>query len=430
MVKKLYYGIIMMLISPVLTLGIAFRSSDRRFKLWMLILFTTIFGSIIVIGNSDGYRHWLNVYNHYVGLSFSQFLSEAGDILLFRPNHEVNEDLYIHVISYLTGSVLSLPGLFYVVVAFVYGYFFSCSMFRLFTVFPKFNKNKLFFAFAIVFILLLSIVKMNTVRTWTGAWILFYACISYYQTGQKKYLMLMFVPPFIHFAFFVIAIPAWIVAFAGNRKMIYVIIFIASFATTLISPNLAMKQLRITEVGENKVYDYKIEQQSTIEGTLKEFGSLTFYAQYIKANIHTLAIAAVAFMFIFFGIYFRSMTNLECSLFSIGILTYALSNTTWYISALSNRSVVVAALFILASLLLYWQRHYVYNFNWSFPKSQRLLLTVVLITLGPYFIYKLIDITYYTNIFMVVFPFLPWFFDGLRISIREILGLLPVVPSA
>src|SRR5699024_10410906 len=118
--------------------------------------------------------------------------------ITFHQIPGIKSDLFTHFLSYFMGEFIHLPGLFVVPYAFIYGYAFSGSMFRLFEVFPKFSKNKLYFGLAVIFIFFLNIAHMSTLRTWTGCWILFYACISYYKTGKNRYLWLMFVPPLFH----------------------------------------------------------------------------------------------------------------------------------------------------------------------------------------------------------------------------------------
>lgn len=416
-------SIFWMLISPVYMLVAALKSGDRRYIRWIIILFSVIYAATWDIeGLGDGTRLWQKVYDYYVGLSFSQFLQDTGDILLFKARPVIKEDLYIHVISYLTGGVLELPGWFFIVVAFVYGYFFAGSMVRVFEVFPTYKRSILFLGIALVFIMELNIQYMSTVRTWTGFWILFYACISYYKHGDSKYLWLMFVPPLIHVGYFVMAIPAWLVAFTGNRKMLFSILFFISFGTTIINPAQTINRLQQIEAGEEKVDAYYQEEESTVEDTLESYEKNTWYVQYKKIGVVSWSVAVMAGLFIVTGRYFRDMDQLEASMFSIGIVTKALSNSTWFLYAVSNRSNVIALLFILAAILLYWQRKFIKQGGINFSILEKAVMYGAFLTFIPYYVFILSNTLEYLSILMFAFPFFAWISEDMRITVREFIG--------
>src|SRR5690554_104344 len=113
--RAFFYNFLFMFISPALSLIHGLRSNyTPKFKRQLMIVFITIYGSIITLSESnDGTIHLQNVYNNYVDLSFVDFLSGIMDILLFIDNPHTNDDLYIHFVSYLTGGVLGMPGLFF-----------------------------------------------------------------------------------------------------------------------------------------------------------------------------------------------------------------------------------------------------------------------------------------------------------------------------
>lgn len=426
--KEYIFGLLWMLISPVFALITAFRGSNRDLKRWMLIIFTTIFGSIILLHTADGYDIWQNVYTHYMGLSFSQFLQETKAIATFHQIPGIKSDLFTHFLSYFLGEVVHLPGLFVVTYAFIYGYAFAGSMFRLFEVFPKFSRDKVYFGLAIVFIIFLNIASMSTLRTWTGFWILFYACISYYKTGKNRYLWLMFVPPLFHFGFFVIALPAWVVAFVGNRKITYAVIFGLSFFTLLVSPQIVVKHINKTELGRYETNAYRIQQQGTVSGTLNKYRKAPFYKKYQKVGVQFWLTVLIAFTFIGFGMYFKSFTPLESSLFSTGLLTKALANSTWFLYALSNRCNIVAAIFILAAVLLYIQRYYVSGKYPPMPKIQYVILGIAIVLFVPFILYRTSYFIYYSSSYILFFPFIPWIDPSFNFNIHKlIVGIIQFI---
>lgn len=425
--KSLVYSVLLMFIFPMLSLAHALKGKfGPKYKRYLLIVFITIYGSIITISEgNDGYRHWQNVYLYYLDMPFTKFLAQIGDILLFKFNPEVKGDLYIHVLSYFTGTLLQLPGLFFVFVSFVYAYFFAGSMVKLFYLTrEKVGFSWLFYGFALVFILWKNIEGINTVRTWTGLWILFYACLSYYQTKKWKYILLMFVPPLVHIGFFVMAIPAWIVLVFGVRRKAYIVVFAFSFVATVFSPQTVNQELQETEVGANKVQAYSVEQEATSEEISEAYSSSTWYKRFYKLGFQTWAVNLLAFAFIIFLVYRNVMTPLESSLFSIGLLSIALSNSAWFLYALASRSSLVAGLFILATVVLLWRRG---CFTPAYFNNKRYLKAAMVISLWllvPFIFYKLADMIYYININMVAFPFIPWFTDKLDMSIREFISFV------
>jgi len=419
------YYLLIMFVFPVLSLAHGLRSNlGMKFKRKLLIVFITIYGSVITISESnDGFRHQERVYSHYVDLSFVDFFSEIFDILFFRGNPNINDDLYIHIISYLTGGVLGMPWLFFIVVSFVYAYFFSGSLFKVINLRKGVKYKWYVYGFVVIFILWKNIEGINTVRTWTGLWVLFYACISYYTTKKKKYLLLMFTPPLIHVGYFIMAIPAWLVLILGVRHKMFIILLILSFSTTILNPQIVLSQLEKTETGQNKIRGYYVEEERTSSELIEEYAQNTWYKRFYALGVQNLGVNLLAFVVIGLGVYRLNLNTLEAHLFSIGILTKALSNVTWFLTAVSNRSGLISGLFILACIVLFLLRN-----NSTDLQSKRLKLFNNLIKIGvlifvPFFIYKIADMIYFISVYMLAFPFISWFADNTNYSIREFLGL-------
>ena len=69
------------LVAPALLAVDFVRSRSWRHRRWIITLFFTLFGSVILFGTSDGYRHQLAVETYYTGMSLGQFLHELREIL-------------------------------------------------------------------------------------------------------------------------------------------------------------------------------------------------------------------------------------------------------------------------------------------------------------------------------------------------------------
>lgn len=426
--RKIVYTGALMLISPVLGLILGLRSNDRQYLRWILVLFATVYASTFSIeGIGDGTRHWQPVYDYYGDLSFSQFTSDLSDILFFRTNSNVNEDVYIHLLSYFTGRMLGLPGLFFTFVGFIYGYFFAGSMVKVFHYFPSPRKHFPYFIIAVYFIAILNLQSMNTVRTWTGFWVLFYATLQHHDTKRLKYLILLFTAPLFHLGYFVMALPVWAVIFLPLKKYWIMVVYLASFSFSIITPQFAVSQLQKLEVGQDKVDGYYVEEKASIDDRIQGYSDKRWYLQYQKSGIMGWAVVGIALVFILNGDYLKRMDSLESLLFSAGLASKVLSNTTWFLFALSNRSGEISDLFLLAAVILYWQRHYTAGCEINLHPLLRPVLYTSVLLIVPGFFYYLSNTIEYLSAYILFLPEIAWFSEDLRITIRglisELLGI-------
>ncbi|MHB2153615.1 hypothetical protein ACX8XN_04355 [Calditrichota bacterium GD2] len=416
--------IFMMMFSPFLVLLHDLRYSPIKVKKWSLIFFIVFFGSVInihpQISGPDGSRLWFYVYTTYSNMSFSEFWNALIDILLFNPPSWARGDVYIHVLSYLTGSVLQLPGLFFVFVSFVYGYFFSSSIFKIITKFPRVKYPIIVYGIAIIFILWKSIEGINPVRTWTGLWVLFYGSLRYFETKKRRYLLLMGLPPFIHLGFFVLAIPAFIVALLGTRQRLYTIIFIFSFVVN-INQQIFLKPFTSIPLGENRVKAYYVADPETFYSGERYLKS-TWYLKYHAMGLTKQGLQLLIFIFLFSRFYQKKMNKIEQHLFSIGILLISLSNVTYFLYALYNRSGEVGGLFILASIVLFLQRYLLKSKEHKLKKVHIIGIVVSLILFIPFFFLKIAQIIIYMSIFSLILPPIKWLSLVDNISIRQVIG--------
>ena len=425
MKARLVYSAVLSVIFPVLLLYEALRSANYKYKHWVLTLFITIYGSTIQLyENKDGYRHQEMVYTHYQNLSFTDFSKELANIATFKVNKSRAQDVYKHVLSYFL-AVLGLPGLFFTVVAFVYGYFFSGAMLMVFTNFGRSHHSYIFLAFSLLFIFTMNVEGINTVRTWTGMWVLVYACLKYYRSKKIKYLILMLMPPLIHVGYFIMVIPALIVLIFGNWPKVFASIFVLSSVFSFVNPPNAKSQLEQTELGEQKVEGYYTLKQKDTDEVLQEQeerGNRWYYS-YRNANIHIWALNLLIYILLLKGIYFKRMTAYQQTLFSIGLAMLTLSNLSWFIFAVSNRSAIIGMIFILASVLITWQELSTRTWLTNGGGMLKGAMTISLIMFIPFFLFKLSSFLDYPSVFLFVNPMLVWFDPTSNMSIKEFIKL-------
>src|SRR5690606_15025660 len=129
-------------------------------------------------------------------------------------------------------------------------------------------------------------------------------------------------------------------------------------------------------------------------------------------------------IFIWNGIFFVSMTETESQMFAIGISCKVLSNITWFLTALSNRSGTISVLFILASILLFWQRKFTFSKKFKLSKGSTFLIWIVTILVLPVFVYYLAKTAEYLSIYIFAFPFISWVDKEVKFTIRELLEFI------
>ena len=313
-----------------------------------------------------------------------------------------------------------MPQLFFIFVGFIYAYFFSGSILKVLKLLPDSYTSYLFYAFAAIFVLYKNVEGINTVRTWTGMWILFYGAINYFETKKLKYLLLCFVPPLIHLGYFIMAVPAWIVLVLGNRfKWLFIIIYCISFFTSLPQSRI-LAASEENEVIEGRVSGYYVEDPDQFKE--RKFNDNTaIYQRYRKMGVQRIGIQILIFSFILGGVYFGGMNKVESGLFSIGIMTLALSNWTTFLFALNSRSGLIGIVFVLASIVLLLKRGYFHFSPNRFNNFQQIALFVSILLFIPFVLTQISNLLFFSSMFIIALPFVPWVLD-VNISMREFLG--------
>ena len=408
---------------PLLGLYYSIFKLNWRQKKWVLIIFITIFGSIMQFPeNSDAETHKENVYSHYVGLSKHKFFNELKHIITLDPLPQSNDDVYIHVISYLTGSILNWPSLFFIIVSFIFGYFYINALSKIL----KWNKNVKIQIISILLILLFIIYRgidsMQSIRSWTGAWVLFNGVVGYFQTKQKKYWLFILSSPLIHAAYFLMAIPAYLIVLFNNKIPFKIIIFFyfASFLITIPSEPI-IQQLNRTELGQNKVRSYYTENKNQNEIEMQEGN---WYVKYGKKKALHWGSNFMAFTLILFGFYEKKMTRLEAGLFSTGLLMAIFANLGDFFYAFYNRTMINSGLYILATTILLTTRGQLFNKTSGNLILKKIMIWISILIFIPKIVYTIANLLYYTSIYIFAFPFIGWIDSDLNVSIREVISLL------
>ena len=420
--------------APVFLLLAAWKTSSQRYRHWLLTAFVTMYGATIAIRydptgqGSDGVRHLLLVYDHYVGMSFAQFAEDLWYVLTLQDaSHPAIRDPYKHLVSYFVGGVLGQPQFFFTVIAFVYGYFFTGSLLEIFRHVQWRHFNYVILGLAAMLFLVKNIEGVNTVRTWTGLWVLVYACLRYYDTKKARYALMMLLPPFIHFGYFVMVLPALAVLVLGNKPRVYAVIFMLSSVTTFINPGDIVDIVSTTERGAEAVAGYYVEEEATFEDRLAYAQNVggRWWNQFRFLGIQKWALNILIYTLLAAGVYFSLMSYRQKSLFSVGLITLALSNSTWFFFAVSNRSWLIGCVFILASFIMTRTHpHTGPGLIKQAPPYYKWGVNSSLLLFFPFFLYNLSTILDYPSVFMFVAPFVVWLEPEMNMSIKYLLQVL------
>ncbi|WP_127844467.1 hypothetical protein [Psychroflexus aestuariivivens] len=415
--------------SPALGLYYAIRLGDKKYLRVFLLIFVTIYGSLFHTSFlGDGSRHWARVYDHYQYLEFQVFWEELIAIVSFKPLPSTNADVYIHLLSYFIGGVLNVPDLFFVCVAFVFAYFYSGTMVKLLSYVDwksQYNKFYLLF-FLMLFILWKAPGSMQTVRTWTGMYVLLYAVISYYETKRRKYLLLALTPPLIHVGFFALAIPIWLVLFTGfrNPKVYFIIFLVSTLASNIVNQESLKQNLSQTELGASKVNAYHVDderadiRQEQVENIAKKE---RFYKDFERNKIHHHVLTFII-IFIFLILSNRHFGDIEKTLFSYGLAMASFSNFLTSIYAVHNRGWQIAGFLILALMVIFLSKNNLKSFKFSTLKI-KLPLSLAVILMTPYLLFLLSDFIYKTSVYVAFMPIFSWINPDMAINIRGFIDL-------
>lgn len=422
--KILASAFVQFLFAPILLLLNLRGASTERHQRLLITLFFAAFGSTMLIGG-DAIRHQWVVETFFSQLSFSAWLSDLWLILTFRTTVGGAHDVYNHTISYLFGGVLDLPQLYIPFVAAVYGYFYAGSVVHVLRNLRLSKLNYVLAGFVALFIFTKGLEGVQTVRTWTGMWVLVYGCLKYYETRRLRYLLLIFAPPFIHFGYWVMTIPAWIVLVYGSRPLLYTVLVALSSFTSFLPSQPVTELISQTERGAASLQWYQVEErQDAFDSFERQALDTNWYNAYRQAGIQRWAPIVLVLTLFLSGVYEQKMNGYQQRIFSVGVLTLAFSNMTWFVFAIHNRTLTIAMIFLLAGFLLArLDPENTQKFR-RLPPYYQWGLHLALVLWIPLILFNVSVSFDRMSAFALVLPFLVWLDPELNIALKEVLNVL------
>lgn len=418
------YYYLMLIISPMLGAYLAIRNLNWPKRKGVLIMAIALFGSTIVLNNADGYRLREVLYDHYVGLSLSDWFYELTQIVQFKTVDGLKGDIYSHFFSYLVGHIMGIPSQYFLFVSLIFAYFYISSMANVLQWDRTKSRSLLFWVLIVIFVSYRSIDTIQSVRTWTGAWVLFYGTYRYHLTQKTKYLWMMFTAPLFHVAYFIIALPAYAVIFVKwLSPKVFLPLYVCTFLFT-VNPQQIIGQLQTTELGASKVDGYYREEGDYDEDRVAAAENVNFYQRIGKGwSLPNAPHFTIGALMLFGMISSKRLTKLEMSLCSTGILMATMANLGSFVSVFYNRTMANAGIYVLAAMVSLMVREELFNTRGINLFFRKIVLWGVVMVYVPYLIFVLANIIQFTSIFMVVgMP--AGVFESFNISIRQLIDIL------
>lgn len=420
------FALIFLAFSPIISLVYALRNLNDRTKLLFLTLFGTLYGFTINLKEgSDGWSH-VQALKRYYDLDFTNFINRFFDIISFNAPVDTPSDLYLHFLFGIAGSVFRSPLLLFTMVGTVYGFFYGNALLKIIK-FPKGKKITLLMVSLItLFVILRGYENMQTIRSWTGMWVLFNGILGYYQSKNKKYILLILCSPFFHLMYGFIALPVLIVIlFKSLPSKLIIGVYLVSFVVN-INTTLFTKLASENELTENKLNSYyrvdaQGEEIDPIE-VRREESDAVWYAKYGKTDAVYYGSIYFIFFLILAGYYKKSkMTEIEFKLLSIGILIASLANFLSFSYAFYSRTMANASLYILAVMVLLALRGSFQIKNEG--RSKMVFVWLGILIFIPKVFYFSSDFMYRTSMLLFGFPFLNFLGEDFNFSIRDFINI-------
>lgn len=181
---------------PFFSLIAAIINYKEKYAKNIVWLFTCFYGFTFVISpgsDSEDYKYYFS-YLYKVDYSLLSFIQAV------KNGEEARGDYYEPVLSFIISRFTDDYRFLFLAFAFVFGYFFSRSIWIIVDNFS--NKLKPLSVILIFFLVItLPIWNINGVRFYTACMIFCYATLNFYMRGNKKSILLILLTPLVHFSF-------------------------------------------------------------------------------------------------------------------------------------------------------------------------------------------------------------------------------------
>lgn len=421
---RLGQQIVYTLLSPALGILMLFKTRNDKLILWGVTLLFGLAGSVFqYVKGTDGLTHLRHVQDAYVSMSLTAFLSELFNIITLNPTGS-STDPYIHVLSFIAGGIFGVPELLHLFAGLVLGFFFSKSFLQVRRYTIGQNLKWWIVGFIILFIAARSITSLNSIRMWTGMWVLFYGSHSFLVKGERKYIIIALSSIFIHFSYIIFTIPVVGAYFIRGRTWLLIFLFASSYLGSL---NFAQIERFAPETSlvENKQKLYVREGPEQERNTETATKGSNFYKAYGPSFYFNYVLVGFIILLLIQALK-KEIDGEVLFLMASGILLYSLGNWVSFSPSVSGRAHGVSSLFLLSANILALTKLNTLNSNrlikdksW-FKTVQKILLILAI----PYILFHVSYTLNMLSAFFLFFPFVSWLIGVNDVSINEFLKIL------
>ncbi|AWG23043.1 hypothetical protein FFWV33_16690 [Flavobacterium faecale] len=422
------YLILLFLFSPILGLFKLLKLKNEKDITFFGTFFFGLVGSVFVyIVGTDGHSHLMKAKEFYLDMSLVEFFKKSYEILTFNST-EGSTDIYLHCISFISASLLQTPELIHVFAGLVFGYFFTKSVLLILKNNLDIKKTYILVGFIILLLIIRSIGALNSIRMWTGMWVLFYGTYSWATTKKRKYILVILFSVLVHFSYALILLPVTAAYILQKNKKILVALYIVSFFTT-VGFSFVKAYIPQSDLIEKKQNTYAVDSDQDVKryeknsiNAKKESENSNFYKASGETNYLNYSIVGLSIILIFFYLKKESDRNL-IFLVAVGIGVYAFSNLVAFSPSLQGRTKMIAATFILAAAIHLQLTLKKYNLKIKSIKRLNTALLFFLISSIPMFLFQLSYILQSFSFFLLFLPQVSWLLGDGDYSIRGVIGL-------
>jgi hypothetical protein len=213
------FSVLLYLIWPFTTFFNGIKNFDNRVgKNNLIALYAFLGYTAVSIGDLERYE---DEFYHSRANSFSNLFAE---LLTLQTGK-----FYNSFISVIVGSIFESHHFYFLILFLFYGYFYINSIYILKTVSFKHLHyfGYIFFSGLLLFMLVRPIANL---AYYTGGVFISYTLISYYQTNNKKFLLLLLFAPLFHIGLSIYLIIPPLLLIFKNKSYYYVFFVLLSFA--------------------------------------------------------------------------------------------------------------------------------------------------------------------------------------------------------
>jgi len=412
--------VLISLLSPILGVYNLFKIKNEKLLIWSGTILMGIIGSIYVyVKGGDGHTHRTNVEREYLTMSLYEFIEYSIDVISLNADRGV-VDIYLHTLSYISGSVFGVSELIHVFAGLVYGAVYFKGISLLMRDIKHVKLTFILLLLLIVFFFYRSITGLNAIRWWTAMWFVFTGTVGYLKTEDKKYLLIFFGSVLVHFSFFGLIIPLIFGFYFRRFKKIILLFWISSF---FFAGSYELIQPYFPDIAVFKSREATLSYDPALQEIDNSFTEKRFYREYGEYIFRSFSIVLLTLVLFYF--YFKKkVDSWYWILFSMGVTLYAFGNFMDFSPSVSGRSKSGSCVLILASAIQFIGN--IELFDLSKKMIQLLKYTVSLFFLSsiPNILFHISYITSMLSGFVISFPVISWFLGDYDPSIRELIGYI------